>query len=197
MGMKRVVFNQIVRAKEILGRCRNYVPFKIWHVKYEDFPIVRGSIYINNYGEIQIGKHVSINSGLESSQLGFFPKTILHTSQTGKIIIEDNVGMSNATLYARKLIHLKRNVRLGAGVKIYDNDFHDLYGHSQSGTEEIIPSKEIVIGNNAFVGAGSMILKGVHIGDNAIIGAGSVVARDIPPNEVWAGNPVQFIKEIK
>lgn len=196
MGMKRIVFNQIVCAKEILGKCRNYVPFKIWHVEYEHFPIIRGSIYINNYGKIQFGKNVSINSGLESSQLGFFPKTILHTSQTGVIVIEDNVGMSNVTLYARKLIHLKKNVRLGAGVKIYDNDFHDLYGHPQSGIEEIIPAKEIVIGSNVFVGAGTMILKGVHIGDNAIIGAGSVVARDIPSNEVWAGNPVQFIKEI-
>lgn len=197
MRMKRIVFNLVVRGKEILGKCRNYIPLKIWHVEYDRFPIVRGSIYINNYGKIRVGKNVSINSGLESSQLGFFPRTILHTSQSGEIIIEDNVGMSNVTLYARKLIHLKKNVRLGAGVKIYDNDFHDLYGYSQPGTEEVIPAKEIVIGNNAFVGAGTMILKGVHIGDNAIIGAGSVVARDIPSNEVWAGNPVHFIKEIK
>ena len=125
MRMKRIVFNLVVRGKEILGKCRNYIPLKIWHVEYDRFPIVRGSIYINNYGKIRVGKNVSINSGLESSQLGFFPRTILHTSQSGEIIIEDNVGMSNVTLYARKLIHLKKNVRLGAGVKIYDNDFHD------------------------------------------------------------------------
>ena len=39
-----------------------------------------------------------------------------------------------------------------------------------------------------------IILKGVHIGNNVIIGAGSVVTKDIPANEIWAGNPARKIK---
>ena len=55
----------------------------------------------------------------------------------------------------------------------------------------------IVIGNDVFVGANSIILKGVTIGDRAIIGAGSIVTKDIPKDEVWAGNPAKFIRKIK
>lgn len=49
------------------------------------------------------------------------------------------------------------------------------------------------IGNNVFVGAGSIILPGVTIGNNVIIGAGSVVTKDIPDNSVAAGNPCKVI----
>ena len=48
----------------------------------------------------------------------------------------------------------------------------------------------------AWIGAHSLILKGVTIGKHSIVGAGSVVTRDIPDDEVWAGNPVRFIKKI-
>lgn len=41
----------------------------------------------------------------------------------------------------------------------------------------------------------TLIVKGVTIGDNAVIGAGSIITRDIPSNEVWAGNPAKFIKK--
>lgn len=51
----------------------------------------------------------------------------------------------------------------------------------------------IEIGNNVFVGAGSIVLCNTRIGDNVIIGAGSVVTRDIPSNSVYAGNPAKFV----
>jgi len=49
------------------------------------------------------------------------------------------------------------------------------------------------IGNNVFIGAGSIILMGVNIGDNVIIGAGSVVTKDIPSNSLAVGNPAKVI----
>lgn len=52
------------------------------------------------------------------------------------------------------------------------------------------------IGNNVFVGAGSIILPGVTIGDNVIIGAGSVVSKDIPDDSVAAGNPARVLKPL-
>ena len=57
-------------------------------------------------------------------------------------------------------------------------------------------SGRVKIGNNVFIGAKSIILKGVTIGDNVIIGAGSVVAKDIPGNCVAAGNPCRVIMSI-
>lgn len=57
--------------------------------------------------------------------------------------------------------------------------------------------KPIKIGNNVYIGTGSIILPGVTIGDNVIIGAGSVVTKDIPSNTVFAGIPARFIKSIE
>ena len=56
---------------------------------------------------------------------------------------------------------------------------------------------EIIIGNNVWIGGGSIILKDVHIGDNVVVGAGSVVTKDIPANSVVAGNPAKIIKTIE
>ena len=47
-----------------------------------------------------------------------------------------------------------------------------------------------------FIGANSIILKGVTIGERSIIGAGSVVTKNIPDDEIWAGNPAKFIRKI-
>ncbi len=54
----------------------------------------------------------------------------------------------------------------------------------------------IYIGNNVWIGAGSIILPGVKIGDNTVIGAGSVVTKDIPSNVVAVGNPCRVLREI-
>jgi acetyltransferase-like isoleucine patch superfamily enzyme len=53
---------------------------------------------------------------------------------------------------------------------------------------------KVIIEDNVFIGAHSTILKGVTIGKNSVIGACSVVTKNIPPNEIWAGNPAKFIK---
>ncbi len=52
------------------------------------------------------------------------------------------------------------------------------------------------IGKNCWLGAGVIVLPGVTIGDNAVIGAGSVVTKDIPANVVAVGNPCKVLREI-
>lgn len=54
--------------------------------------------------------------------------------------------------------------------------------------------KEIVIGNDVWIGASCIILGGVSVGNGAVIGAGSVVTKDIPPLAIAAGNPCRVIK---
>lgn len=58
-------------------------------------------------------------------------------------------------------------------------------------------SRPIIINDNVWVGGNCTILPGVSIGKNSIVGAGSVVTKDIPENQIWAGNPAKFIKAIK
>lgn len=54
---------------------------------------------------------------------------------------------------------------------------------------------KVHIGKNTWIGARTIICQNVTIGDNSVIGAGSVVTKNIPKNEVWAGNPAKFIKK--
>ena len=163
MSIERTMFEMLVKTKEVIGKLENWPQFVLRNVHRGKNLHLRGLLHITNYGEIEIGDNVSINSNLESSELGFYPKTILHTSQTGKIVVGDNSGLSNVCINSRNLIKIGKNVRLGSGVKLYDNDFHDL-SKTVDGKDPVeIPSKPIIIDDDVFVGAGSIVLKGVHI----------------------------------
>jgi acetyltransferase-like isoleucine patch superfamily enzyme len=56
-------------------------------------------------------------------------------------------------------------------------------------------SKEIIIGDDVWIGSKSIILKGVTIGSGVVVGAGSLVNKSIPEYEIWAGSPARFIKK--
>lgn len=92
----------------------------------------------------------------------------------------------------------KRCFCWGGGVKLYDTDFHSIsYEERIQKPDPGIKSKPILIKEGAFIGAHSIILKGVTVGRHSVIGAGSVVTKDIPDNEVWAGNPARFIRKLE
>lgn len=57
------------------------------------------------------------------------------------------------------------------------------------------PYKEIVIGNDVWIGAKCCIKSGITIGDGAVIGMGSVVTKDVGPYEIWGGNPAKLIRK--
>lgn len=52
-----------------------------------------------------------------------------------------------------------------------------------------------VIDNDVWIGSDVIIIEGHHIGNGAVIAAGSVITKDIPPYEIWGGNPCHFIKK--
>ncbi len=54
---------------------------------------------------------------------------------------------------------------------------------------------DVIIGNDVWIGAESIIMSGVTIGDGAVVGAGSVITKNIEPYAIWAGNPACFIKK--
>lgn len=117
----------------------------------------------------------------------------------GKIIIGKNVGISQTSLIAHNSdITIGDNVKIGGGTCIYTTDFHSIDPKCRASSYDINNAicKPVTIGNNVFIGARCMVLKGVSIGDDSIVGAGSIVTKSIPPRQIWAGNPAKFIKSI-
>ena len=117
----------------------------------------------------------------------------------------DNVGISGATIYARKGISIGENTCIGGNCKILDNDFHpieaearnQLLKDSKGGDSDLVPSKSIQIGKNCFIGCNSIILKGTQLGDGCVVGAGAVVSGKFEENCVIAGNPAKVIRKLE
>lgn len=105
--------------------------------------------------------------------------------------------MSSITICVSNSICIGDNVNFGAGCMLFDTDFHSLYykdRHSFESDSKNALSRKIVIDDDVFIGANSLILKGVHIGARSIVGAGSVVTKDVPSDTIVAGNPAKIIK---
>jgi maltose O-acetyltransferase len=91
-------------------------------------------------------------------------------------------------------ISIGADALIGSQVCVYDSDFHDLHPtRRRAGTPKTAP---VVIGENAFLGDGVLVLKGVEIGRDSVIGAGSVVTTSIPAGVVAAGNPARVVREL-
>ena len=63
--------------------------------------------------------------------------------------------------------------------------------------DNLVERVNLRIGKDAFIGENAMLITVRNIGEGAIIGAGSVVTKDVPPYEIWAGNPAVKIGERK
>jgi acetyltransferase-like isoleucine patch superfamily enzyme len=119
----------------------------------------------------------------------------------GLLEIEDDVYIGDdCILSCASRIVIGTATLLGHGVQIFDNNSHPLEADERAadwdairrgGRRRDIAAEPVMIGKRAWIGFGSIVLKGVTIGDEAIVGAGSVVTRDVPNRAVVAGNPAQ------
>lgn len=181
---------------------------KATKVKYGKKLLLKGvPVIFNKKGaKLNIGNNVTIKSSFLSNLVGLYSRTIIVTrTPDAEIVIGDNVGISGATIYARKGIYIGDNTCIGGNCKILDNDFHpidvedriQLLNDTHGGdAAELIPTKEIHIGKNCFIGCNSIILKGTVLGNDCVVGAGAVVAGVFEDNCVIAGNPARVVKQL-
>lgn len=144
---------------------------------------------------IRLGRETRILSRNFATALGVAHPLVLRTLNSGATIcIGAKVGISGGSICAAQEVSIGEGSLLGAEVMIMDTDFHPISpsGRNSSNTESPTP-RAIRIGKNVFLGARSIILKGVEIGDHSVIGAGSVVTRSVPAGVVAAGNPCRVI----
>ena len=150
-------------------------------------------------GTLTIGSHFKCNNRIKSNSIGLIQPCVFNISTPGsRLTIGNNVGISGSSICATTSVTIGDNVLVGSGCLITDTDAHPInYLDRRENKPNATLSKPIVIGNDVFIGARSIILKGVTIGDRAVIGAGSVVTQDVPAGVVAAGNPCKVIKQIE
>ncbi len=124
----------------------------------------------------------------------FVPKE--HETKGG-VIIQHHVTILSLTTIERA-IEVGQNTIIRAHTKIDNNVLigHDCdIGEGNRITAGAVIGGRVRTGRNVFVGLNATIKPKVVIGDGALIGAGAVVICDVPPFEVWAGNPARKIKD--
>ncbi len=108
----------------------------------------------------------------------------------GQITFGENVFINHSfTAMSIGGIDIGNNVQIGPHVTIV-TDNHDLTNRY------VLRCKKVVIGDNAWIGAGVTIMPGVHVGENVVIAGGAVVTKDVPANTIAGGNPARVIKNI-
>lgn len=184
------------------------VLMKATKVEYGKNLLLKGiPVIFNRSGaKLKIGNNVTINSSFLSNLVGLYSRTIIVTRVAGaEIVVGDNVGISGATIYARKGIYIGENTCIGGNCKILDNDFHPIewkernrlmFGKVGPEENELISTKEIHIGKNCFIGCNTIILKGTILGDGCVVGAGAVVSGKFEVNCVIVGNPAKVVKKL-
>ena len=141
---------------------------------------VRLSRFINLYG-CEIGDETKIGAFVEiqkNASVGKMCKISSHTFICEGVVIEDYVFIGHGVTFT-----------------------NDMYPRSTTAagtlqTEADWKVEPTVVRKGASIGSGATLLSNISVGENAIVGAGSVVTKDVPPNAIVAGNPARVLRYI-
>lgn len=171
-------------------------------VKHFYFPgsknlVIKGFPFLDIHplSNVSIGHSFVLTSHHAYNSLGVGHASVIKVFPGAFLTIGSNVGMSSVRLSCTHGINVGSNVLIGADSLITDSDFHPLDPLHRDDPLRV-KTKPVVISDNVFIGAKTIILKGSFIGANSIIGAGSVVSGYIPPMVIAAGNPAKVIRSI-
>jgi UDP-2-acetamido-3-amino-2,3-dideoxy-glucuronate N-acetyltransferase len=142
---------------------------------------VKLSKFINLYG-CEIGDETKIGAFVEiqkNATVGKRCKISSHTFVCEGVTIEDNVFIGHSVTFI--------------------NDSYPRATTAEGGlqTEGDWKVERTLVKRGASIGSGSTILSNISIGENAIVGAGSVVTKDVPANCIVAGNPARVLRQIE
>lgn len=138
------------------------------------------------------------NIKTQMSKLKFVGKNVIIKDEVMLIspstISIDDYSMIGERCYIRgggkimigKYCQMANNVIIVTTNHLLDKDLY--YGN--------IENKDVIIGNNVWIGSGAKIMPGVKIGDNSVVGAGAVVTKDVEADIIVGGVPAKLIKKL-
>jgi len=179
---------------------------RLWNVRQGDYCLRGGDTYfflsscVNNMS----GKAENIRLGQACKIRG----ELVVYPYAGRIIMGDYCYLGEGSrIWSENEIIIGNNVLIAHNVDIHDSNDHPIepqarHNHFKDicsiGFSEKynLRSKPIIIGDNAWIGFGASIMKGVRIGKNSIVAAHSVVTHDVPDNVIVAGNPAKIVRSL-
>lgn len=144
--------------------------FNFHRIKIKDVPKLNNSfkIAIKKGSKLIFGKNFRARNNIS-----------FRIYNKGVVKMGDNCFMNDGcSINCRKKIEIGNNVILGPNVMMFDHD------HDYKNNMDEFKCEEIKIGNNVWIGANCIILKGISIGDNAIIAAGTVINKNVKDNKL-------------
>lgn len=179
--MKKIVYviGMTIKSFRLIGCKIRYGSRFTFH--FMNWISMRASIKIEGEGSIHLGKQVQIR-----------PYSEIHASDKGMIEIEDGTFFNrNCMIVCKEKIYIGKGTAFGPNVVVYDHD------HTLKLKERGYMVSPVYIGSHVWIGAGSIILKGVHIGDEAVVAAGSIVTHDVPSKSIYKNQIFENTRSIE
>jgi len=151
-------------------------------IKYDDIGAIKmgDNVYIGAFSELIIIKNSSYSSVDGKLTIG------------NRVVIGKgaNIRAAGGEIVIGDACLLAQNVSLIAANHLLDSSY---YYRDQPWNPTRVG---IIIGKNVWLGAGVIVLPGVEIGDSSVIAAGAVVTKPVPENQIWAGVPAHFVRDV-
>jgi acetyltransferase-like isoleucine patch superfamily enzyme len=146
---------------------------------------VIGRVKVINRGTMTIGDRVNMEGTAVRIELVCLERATLTIGDGTYINYGTNISATDR-------VSIGRDCAIGQYSIIMDNDYHRVGDHRQMGAPA-----PIEIGDNVWLGARVIVLRGASIGEGAVIGANSVVKGHIPPHSLAAGSPARVIRDVR
>ncbi len=197
------IFHPERGLKRVLYRHWNRIKFRLLGVSLGNNADMFSKIYLHvgEKAKVIIGSNFAFQSGENFNPLCRNTYGSIYVFDHATLTIGNDSGMSGGTIWATDSIVIGNNVLIGANCTIIDGDIHSTdwqqrHNKKSSPLPMEYNHKPIVIDDDVWLGANTIVLKGVTIGKRTIIGAGSVVTKDIPADCIAAGNPCVVVKNL-
>jgi len=174
--------------RHILGKVISTIKIIILNIRNNATKIGLRNSYLASGVTIECRKGGSlIAKGLSTGRY-------VHIATSGSLVIGFDVYINrNSIIVCHESISIGNGSIFGPNVCIYDHD-HKI---SANGKEKGFNCSAVMIGNNCWIGAGAIILRGTILGDNCVVGAGTVVQGNIPSNSLVISDRSLTVSSLK
>ncbi len=180
------------REKALAGQ-----PYSIFDAELRDLrATVRKALHAHNHAvpDEDAGLAPALREALGGVGRNVFVETPFHCAYGVNLFLDDDVYINaGCAILDCGRVEIGAKTMLGPAVQIY-TAIHPIDPVERATGVETTAA--VTLGANVWIGGAAVLLPGVTVGENAVVGAGSVVVRDVPANTVVVGNPARVVRRL-